>query len=92
MVVERALAPRTDAIICVCEFERGLAREQGLRARVEVVHNGCAPCPDIAVAPEIAALAGPVVGTVSTLRPAKRLDVLLDAMPRCSRRSRRRSS
>ena len=82
VAAERALAPWTDAIIGVCEFERGLAREQGLRARVEVVHNGCEPCPDIAVAPEIAALAGPVVGTVSTLRPAKRLDVLLDAMPR----------
>jgi glycosyltransferase involved in cell wall biosynthesis len=81
VVAERALAPWTDAIIGVCEFERGLAREQGLRARVEVVHNGCEPCPDVAVAPELAALDGLVVGSVSTLRPAKRLDVLIDAMP-----------
>jgi glycosyltransferase involved in cell wall biosynthesis len=81
VVAERALAPLTDAVIGVCEFERTLAREQRLRARVEVVHNGCAPCPDIPVAPELAALDGLVVGAVSTLRPAKRLDVLIDAMP-----------
>ena len=82
VVAERALAPWTDAIIGVCEFERGLARDNGLRARVEVVHNGCEPCPsDVPVAPEILALRGPVVGAVSTLRPAKRLDVLIDAMP-----------
>src|SRR3954447_17872943 len=82
VVAERALAPLTDAIIGVCEFERALARATGLRARVEVVHNGCPPCGHVAVAPEIAALKGPIVGTVSTLRRAKRMDVLLDAMPR----------
>lgn len=79
IVVERALAPATAALICVCEFERGLARERGLRPqRIAVVYNGCPPCPggDTAAMPE-----GLVVGTISTLRPAKALDVLLDAMP-----------
>jgi glycosyltransferase involved in cell wall biosynthesis len=80
--VERGLAPKTDAIICVCEFERELARAEKLAPRrLAVVHNGTPPCPDVSVAPEVAALSGPVVGAVSTLRRAKRLDVLLAAWP-----------
>ncbi len=77
VIVERALAPVT-TLVCVCEFERSLAREQGLRPRrVAVVHNGCPPCPEV----EPAALPdGPIVGAVSTFRPAKALDVLIDAM------------
>lgn len=77
VIVERALAPVTN-LICVCAFERDLAAGQGLRSRsVAVVHNGCPPCPDAEVAsmPE-----PPVVGAVSTFRPAKALDVLIDAM------------
>jgi glycosyltransferase involved in cell wall biosynthesis len=78
VTVERALAPATAALICVCEFERGLARERGLRPRrLAVVHNGCPPCPDVAPAP---LPDGPIVGAVSTFRPAKALDVLIDAM------------
>jgi glycosyltransferase involved in cell wall biosynthesis len=78
VVVERALAPLTAALICVCEFERGLARERGLRPRgLAVVHNGCPPCPDV---PAADMPAGLVVGAVSTFRPAKALDVLIDAM------------
>ncbi len=78
VVMERTLAPITDAIVCVCEFERDLARERGLKVRLEVVHNGCPPAPEVesAIAP-----GGLVVGAVSTLRRAKRIDVLLDAMP-----------
>lgn len=82
VVVERALAPVTDTIVCVCEFERELAVATGLGAkRLAVVHNGCPPCPDVPVAPEVAALNGPVIASVSTLRRAKRIDVLLDALP-----------
>lgn len=78
VVVERALAPVTAALICVCEFERDLARERGLRPRgLAVVHNGCPPCPDV---PAAALPDGLVVGAVSTFRPAKALDVLIDAM------------
>jgi glycosyltransferase involved in cell wall biosynthesis len=79
VVVERALAPLTAALVCVCEFERGLARAEKLRARrLAVVHNGCPPCPGVPVVPLPDGL---VIGAVSTLRPAKALDVLLDAMP-----------
>src|SRR5262249_26776762 len=65
-------------LICVCEFERGLARERRLRSRrAFVVYNGCPPCPEVEPA-EMPA--GQVVGAVSTFRPAKALDVLIDAM------------
>ena len=47
VVMERALDPITDATICVCEFERDLARKNGLKARLEVVHNGCPPAPEV---------------------------------------------
>lgn len=82
VVAERALAPITDTIVCVCEFERDLARATGLRARLAVVHNGCPLCPGTPVAPELEGLDGPLIGAVSTLRRAKRIDVLLDALPR----------
>lgn len=76
--VERRLAPSTAALICVCQFEADLAVEQGLRPRsIAVVHNGCPPAPqaETAALPE-----GLVVGAVSTLRPAKALHILLEAM------------
>jgi glycosyltransferase involved in cell wall biosynthesis len=79
VTVERALDHLTDAILCVCEFERDLARTQGLRPkRLEVVHNGCAACPETETAP---LPEGPLVGAVSTYRQAKRLDILLAAWP-----------
>jgi len=78
VATERALAPITEAIVCVCEFERDLARETGLRTHLEVVHNGCPPAPDVEAALTSDA---PLIGAVSTLRRAKRIDVLLDAMP-----------
>jgi glycosyltransferase involved in cell wall biosynthesis len=85
VTVERALAPATSAIICVCGFERELARSTGLRARrLAVVHNGCPPCDGrVPIWPEVQRLRerGPVIGAVNTLRRAKRLDVLLNALP-----------
>jgi glycosyltransferase involved in cell wall biosynthesis len=42
---ERALAPLTAALICVCEDERHVARAAGIRAPLHVVHNGCPSCP-----------------------------------------------
>jgi glycosyltransferase involved in cell wall biosynthesis len=77
---ERALAPVTKAIVCVCEQEAQVGRAAGL-GRLVVVHNGCAACADVPVAPELAALPGPVVGAVTVLRRQKRLDVLLAAAP-----------
>jgi glycosyltransferase involved in cell wall biosynthesis len=79
VVVERVLAPATAALICVCEFERGLATRHRLEhRRTEVIHNGCPPClnGDAVEMPP-----GLIVGTVSTMRPAKALDCMLDAMP-----------
>jgi glycosyltransferase involved in cell wall biosynthesis len=83
VAVERALAPLTAAIVCVCEQERELARAHGLRPRRElaVIHNGCPACAG-APAPELARLDGPVVGAVTVLRRQKQLEVLLAAAPR----------
>jgi glycosyltransferase involved in cell wall biosynthesis len=75
LAVERALARSTDALICVCEDEREVARAHRIGARCVVVHNGSSPC-----AP--ASPDGRVVGAVSVLRRQKRLDVLLAAAPR----------
>lgn len=46
LTVERALAPGTAAIVCVCEDEREVARAAGIAPRGElaVIHNGCPPC------------------------------------------------
>jgi glycosyltransferase involved in cell wall biosynthesis len=79
LFVERALAPTTAALICVCEFERRLARQERLRPRrVALVYNGCPPCSggDSAEMPD-----GLIVGTLSVLRRQKALEFLLDAMP-----------
>jgi glycosyltransferase involved in cell wall biosynthesis len=77
LVVERALAPSTAALICVCEFERNLSRARRLRPRrLTVVHNGAPACAGHARTP------GLVVGTVAALRRGKGVDVLLDAAPR----------
>src|SRR5690349_15922466 len=80
-VVERALAPGTDALICVCEAERGFAADRRLRPRsTAVVYNGCAPPqPDSDIPAEMPS--GLIVGTVCMLRPEKAIDCLLDAMP-----------
>jgi glycosyltransferase involved in cell wall biosynthesis len=79
LLVERALARTTAALICVCEFERGLARQERLRPRrVAMVYNGCPACSDddMAEMPN-----GLIVGTLSVLRPQKALESMLDAMP-----------
>jgi len=77
LVVERTLAPTTAALICVCDFERDLARAKRLRPRrLAVVHNGAPACPVVERAP------GLVVGTVAALRRGKGVDVLLEAAPR----------
>ena len=76
LTVERALAPGTAALICVCEDERAVASAGGLRARrTYVVHNGCPAC-------DAPPADGLTVGAVTVLRRQKRLDVLLAAAPR----------
>lgn len=84
--VERALGRWSDGIVCVCEDERQTALRARVAAaeRLHVVHNGCAPCPDVPPDPALAALAagGPLVVAVAVLREQKSLDVLIDATPR----------
>lgn len=47
--IERALAPLTDAVICISEHERAQALQHGLPAtKLHVIYNGvCRPDPDI---------------------------------------------
>jgi glycosyltransferase involved in cell wall biosynthesis len=84
-LIERALAARTAAFVCVCESERQaalkLVREP---ARAHRIYNGV-PAPRPGVRADQALLDfkgdGLLVGAVTVLREQKRLDVLLDAIP-----------
>jgi glycosyltransferase involved in cell wall biosynthesis len=84
--VERALAPLTAAIVCVCEDERAVALAHGIgpERRLAVIHNGCPPCdPETAPDPRLLALKGdgPLAGAVTVLRRQKAVEVLLEAAP-----------
>jgi glycosyltransferase involved in cell wall biosynthesis len=81
--VERLLMPLTSRIVCVCEAEARLARSLGAPDRVRVVRNGIDPAPPGAIDERIAELSrrGPVVGTLSQLRPGKGLETLIAATP-----------
>lgn len=84
IAVERLLAPLSAAMICVSEHERREALRAGLPAsRLRVVRNGTPACPTVEPAPELMRLrsSGPVVAMVASLRPQKRIDVFLDAVP-----------
>lgn len=84
--VERALAPLTARILCVCDDERQEGLRIGIGAdRMRVVHNGSAH-----VSKEVEPLAelerfrgdeGVLIGSVAVLREQKRVDVLIDAAP-----------
>ena len=80
---ERTLGLLTSRVIAVCEAEAELARRVTPPRRVRVVHNGLDP---IAAGPadarvlELSRL-GPVICTVSQLRPGKGLETLIDALP-----------
>jgi glycosyltransferase involved in cell wall biosynthesis len=85
--IERALAPLSGAILCVCEAERREALEQKIaspRKLITVMQGIPAPATDVPGDPSLAALrgGGPLVGAVNVLRPQKRNDVLIDAIPR----------
>jgi glycosyltransferase involved in cell wall biosynthesis len=81
--VERALAPLTRTILCVCEDERREALDRGIaRAeRLAVVHNGVPSCPGEAPHPALAPLGRPLAASISVLREQKRVDVFIDAAP-----------
>jgi glycosyltransferase involved in cell wall biosynthesis len=84
LAIERSLASRTDAIICVSEDVRRLALELRLASPevVYLVHNGVPACeghlePD----PELERFShqGPLAGCISVLRPGKGVEVFLRA-------------
>ena len=82
-LAERALTPLATRIVCVCEAERGLALALGAGARARLVYNGVGPPAGSPVHPEVAALRkrGPVIATLTLLRPGKGIETLLDALP-----------
>ena len=82
-LAERALTPLASRIVCVCDAERRLALKLGAGHRARLVYNGIDLPAETPVHPEVAALRarGPIIATVTLLRPGKGLDTLLDAMP-----------
>jgi glycosyltransferase involved in cell wall biosynthesis len=81
--VERALAPLTSRVVCVCEAEAELARSIGSRERVRVIHNGIAPAGEGEADARLLELSrgGPVIGALTLLRPGKGLETLIEAAP-----------
>lgn len=81
--VERALAPLCRRVLCVCDFEGGLARGLGRPERVRVVHNGVDTPRSGSVDDRMLALRskGPVICTIGQFRRGKGLETLLDAVP-----------
>jgi glycosyltransferase involved in cell wall biosynthesis len=83
--IERLLARRSAAVILVCDAELELAAARGIGSedRRHRVYNGCEPCREVDVAPELLELRpNRIVGTIAVFRRQKRVDVMLDAAPR----------
>jgi glycosyltransferase involved in cell wall biosynthesis len=80
--IERAMAPLTTMVICVCEAERENAVKIGSGDRARVVYNGISFTPADEPEPRLAALRerGPVICAVAELHPRKGLLTLLDSM------------
>jgi glycosyltransferase involved in cell wall biosynthesis len=85
LAVERALAPHTDAIICVSEAERRLALEKlDPVSDVYVVHNaapedGAKPPRDVQL--EAFAREGPLAGCIAVLGPVKGVELFVRSAP-----------
>jgi glycosyltransferase involved in cell wall biosynthesis len=81
---ERALAKLTSFVIAVCGAEAELACTVGPVKRVRVVHNGIDGAPAGAADARVLELAqrGPVICTLTQLRPGKGVETLIDAIPR----------
>jgi glycosyltransferase involved in cell wall biosynthesis len=86
-LAERVLSPLTTRVLCVCHAEARLARQVGRLDRIRVVHNGVRPAPaDLAVDPTMERMRrrGPVVCTLTQLRPGKGVETLLHAFAQVS--------
>ena len=89
--IERLLAPRTAAVLCVCEdeFREAVARRVAPESRLHVIYNGCEPCAET-VEPEAELVRmrreGPLAGVVTVLREQKQVDFFLEAVPEIWRR------
>jgi glycosyltransferase involved in cell wall biosynthesis len=81
--VERALAPLSSRVVCVCEAEARLGRSVGFSKRIRVIHNGIGPVDPGPTDPGMLELAsrGPVVCVLTQLRPGKGIETLIDAVP-----------
>jgi glycosyltransferase involved in cell wall biosynthesis len=87
VAAERALGPRTAAIVCVAEAERRLALRHRLapESRLHLVPNGSPACTEtLEPDPELARFAdgGPLAACVTVLRPQKAVHVFVDAAPK----------
>ena len=80
---ERALAQLTSFVIAVCGAEAKLACTVGPVRRVRVVHNGIGQAPTGPGDPRVLELTGrgPVICTLTQLRPGKGVETLIDALP-----------
>jgi len=80
---ERALGGLTSMVVAVCEAEARLARTVAPTDRVRVVHNGIDSTGEGPADERILSLAerGPVICTLTLLRPGKGVETLIDAMP-----------
>jgi glycosyltransferase involved in cell wall biosynthesis len=83
-LVERALSPLANRILCVCKAEAGDAALISSESRIRVVYNGVDPPAEIEPDPEIVELArrGPVVTAVTGLREGKGNETLVRAFGR----------
>jgi glycosyltransferase involved in cell wall biosynthesis len=82
-LAERLLAPLAARVLAVCEAEAALARAIGPADRVRMVHNGVQPAVPGDVDARMGALRrdGPVICTLTQLRPGKGVETLIDATP-----------
>lgn len=82
--LERAMARLSRFVVAVCEAEGRFAASVGPADRVRVVHNGIAGIPQGSHPdPAMQALAtrGPLICTLTQLRPGKGVETLIDALP-----------
>jgi glycosyltransferase involved in cell wall biosynthesis len=81
--IERALAPLTTRVVCVCEAEARLGATVGFRRRIRVVYNGIRAAETGPTDERMQALRekGPLICVLTQLRPGKGIETLIDATP-----------